>query len=458
MQFPNRKLLGIDPNKVTVDEAWASRSHIWHNYEKTPDYGYLSFMSALQVASFLGHTEIVAELLNSGADIEYRTEKKRTLGDYFDKFYPLLASYPPIYLATKGGHSNTVNILIERKAKLLPYKRTDFDKSKDKYPFQIAFHNNDLAVLKILTKNTNFLVNIIKENYYYWILKNASLKQRYEILNWLIDEIGNELFNKIFDIPIIRVAEEWLGPKDYHPDRTWNFNILKLFLENLNDNNIRKISIQYLVNISVEARTIETLEYLLNKYNPDLNLLIDDIDPSFKKTEYPLIEASKFGYSEIVELLLSKGADPNITDNKTKKGWTPLILAILNMTEFAHLDISELRSLDKDSGVDFPGTIRLLLEESADVNTTTKKDVNLDQELENCIMSGAYFDPSEKKKLLTSGTSALMIAAMGNSSDSDVLNIIDMLIEFGADVHQKREDGHTATTLAKDIKIAAKLT
>ena len=423
---------GIDPNKGTSDKKLAEDIYIvpasW--YSQKVKFGY---MLPLQLASFYGRTEIVEALIDGGADIECHT-----IGDPYRR---KLAAQSPLYLAAMQGHKEIVNILIKKGAEILPkfedvglideFDILDWEDSV----IHVTTKNNHLDILKTLV--LEYGVKEAKRiDLFSLIIRVAFVNFNFEIIYWLSNEFGSEFFNEIYDITYLEIAfdrndMEGQLPLCYH-------QISKLVSGYLDDKN-KQITNLFLIRFLILLKSVHNLEIFLDS-NPDLNLLLKDVDGSYsafkRDFDYPLIEATMFSTPEIVELLLLKGADPNGVGAITAKELTPLMLCIFFMKD--------------PSDEDYLEKLKLLLNNGADVNKTTKR---------NTILNYPYFEDEwgdysevfiDKNISLKSGTSALMIAAQKGFS-----NVIKILIRHGADIYQKRKDGETAITLAKNQEIAA---
>jgi ankyrin repeat protein len=132
--------------------------------------------------------------------------------------------------------------------------------------------------------------------------------------------------------------------------------------------------------------------------------------------------ASKYGYSEIVQILLRAGADVN---EKDVNGFTALMLSAYS----GHADV-----------------VKILLEAGADVNV---RDIYGDTPLIEAAMSGnmetvtifldagADIDAFNAKN--ADGSTPLMRAARSSNIDG-----VKLLLQLGADVDARDDDGNTA--------------
>lgn len=175
---------------------------------------------------------------------------------------------------------------------------------------------------------------------------------------------------------------------------------------------------QLLMEASYRGAT-EVVKQLLSKGNYDVNDVGDTNWP-------PLLEAIRLGHEEIVELLLQEGASSDFVD---ENGWTALHEAAYS----GHTHI-----------------IQLLLEKGADA--TVKNDRGFTPL--HVAALGGY--PGASKLLIENNQglvneldnhqrTPLMIA-----SEQGFIEVVNILLEKGADIHMKSEDGKTASEMAEE--------
>lgn len=136
---------------------------------------------------------------------------------------------------------------------------------------------------------------------------------------------------------------------------------------------------------------------------------------------YPINVAARYGNLEIVKLLLSYNADVNICE---EGGNTPLISAAQNN----HLDV-----------------VKELLNHQAKVNTKNDNDTNaLGMAIINNNLEIVYELLQSKAdiEIKTQGYTPLMLAGAFDNKD-----IMDLLIQNGANINAKTESGQTALEL-----------
>ena len=152
------------------------------------------------------------------------------------------------------------------------------------------------------------------------------------------------------------------------------------------------------------------------------------IETKDKENNTALILASKFGYIEVVKILIENGADINAKDN----GGTTALMNASTEDDYINYEIC-----------------KLLIENGANVN---------DKDLQgaNALIYASTFGNYETVKLLIEngveintqnkdGYTALMEAAI-----SDDEEIVKLLIENGADINIKNNDGKTALDFAEE--------
>ena len=193
-------------------------------------------------------------------------------------------------------------------------------------------------------------------------------------------------------------------------------------------------------------------EYLDSGADPDI------IDRSYNNNT-ALIYASSEGHTEIVELLLDRGADINITNDL---GSTALMEASRNnRTEIIRLLLD--RGADPNIRDDYGGTalisasignrrtdiVKMLLDNDADPNIQENYDG------ETALMQASYYGNTESVGLLLendadpniqchSGETSLIMA-----SSRGYINIVKMLLDNGADPNIHMLNGETALMIAK---------
>ena len=188
----------------------------------------------------------------------------------------------------------------------------------------------------------------------------------------------------------------------------------------------------------------QVVELLLSK-DPDINIQNNDGWTA-------LIAASRYGHHQVVELLLSKDPDINIQNND---GWTALMLA----TCFGNYQVAELL-MSKDPDVNIQSismediisafTIACFKGHSSMVILLSNKLTTLSNDERELLVAAAEGDIGILVSMLfevgispdtslVGGITPLMIAALCGHID-----IVDTLIQAGADVNKANDKGKTA--------------
>lgn len=159
--------------------------------------------------------------------------------------------------------------------------------------------------------------------------------------------------------------------------------------------------------------------------DPDELPAAPEAPKTFSQMDKAFIQSAYDGKLEDVQVLVDKGVDVNLRDQKKR---TPLILAAYNghtpVVDFLVGKGADVNARDSDgqtalmyaSKRSFNGTAALLLEKGADVDTQSKK----------------------------RGINALMLAAVAGNED-----LVRMLLDHGADTNLKDIFGRTAKILAE---------
>jgi len=176
----------------------------------------------------------------------------------------------------------------------------------------------------------------------------------------------------------------------------------------------------------------------------------------------PLLVAVQNGYYDIALFLLDHGAKPNAAN---AKGWTPLYLAVKNRNQ----EITAIPGPNTDGVLEL---IKTLLDRGTDPNIRIKADTEVHQVMNSLWLKEAGATPLLRaamcgdltvvRLLLAHGadpsittfdkTTALMLAAgvgwsdgmLREHSEAETLQVLNLLLELGADVNAANTHGITA--------------
>ena len=176
----------------------------------------------------------------------------------------------------------------------------------------------------------------------------------------------------------------------------------------------------------IESGDFQTIKKLIESKSLDVNYNLD-IDEYSKST--PLIQAIKYKQTDIINYLLENNADVNLKEELT--GFTPLMASLhdITITELLIEKGADIEAKDDDgiNALVYASTynneemVKFLLEKGADANTV-------------CEIENEHIDISP--------TPLMNAAYRGNT------NIINMLLENGADINYTTDFGMTALMMA----------
>ncbi|MGP8153868.1 MAG: ankyrin repeat domain-containing protein [Smithella sp.] len=206
---------------------------------------------------------------------------------------------------------------------------------------------------------------------------------------------------------------------------------------------------------------ISALDHAVSSGAPDIAIfLIDkgaDVNYSIGGGDTVLMDAAWQGFSDVVELLLKKGANPNAKEELT--GWTALMdAAMAGRTQTAKMLLNNGANVDladKDGQTALhlamvischPETVSLLLMKGANANAKTGNGrtplmyaVTCPNEINVLLKSGADVNAKDSR-----GFTTLMFAAK-----QDQIGTAKLLIAGGADINAKSSNGSTALSIAE---------
>ena len=176
----------------------------------------------------------------------------------------------------------------------------------------------------------------------------------------------------------------------------------------------------------IESGDLETIKKLIESKSLDVNYNLD-IDEYSKST--PLIQAIKYKQTDIINYLLENNADVNLKEELT--GFTPLMASLNNIA-----------------------IVELLIEKGADIEAKDDDGINA------LVYASTYNDEEMVKFLLEKGADANTVCEIENEH-TDIAstplmnaayrgntNIINMLLENGANINYTTDFGMTALMMA----------
>ncbi|KAK9783756.1 putative ZZ-type domain-containing protein [Seiridium cardinale] len=200
-----------------------------------------------------------------------------------------------------------------------------------------------------------------------------------------------------------------------------------------------------------------------------INVLVDwksDINSRAGDLTTPVYQACLWGNFGAAELLLSRGADPNISDryDQDEPGWSPLIVAI----QESHVECARtmIKGGADPNTVGLSGTAlvytilyqsfdtcKLLVEQGANVNHPRDKY----SPLKTALLLGSSDRRLEIVRLLVENDAKVNEDEANNSNPlilaswldaPDNLAVVDLLLSHGADVNCENEDGLRPISIA----------
>ena len=179
----------------------------------------------------------------------------------------------------------------------------------------------------------------------------------------------------------------------------------------------------------IESGDFQTIKKLIESKSLDVNYNLE-IDEYSKST--PLIQAIKYKQTDIINYLLENNADVNLKEELT--GFTPLMASLhdITITELLIEKGADIEAKDDDgiNALVYASTynneemVKFLLEKGADANTV-------------CEIENEHTD--------IASTPLMNAAYRGNT------NIINMLLENGADINYTTDYGMTALMMASSF-------
>ena len=399
-----------------------------HQRKADPDMGYYKNMSALHWAVKNGDLPMVKTLIDKNADIQ----KKVLWVEYGFAGFEHNSEYSgdtPLFLALRAGNDKIVEILVDEGAKL---GDADLSYNED-YTFFDFYEVADMMhypALKVLLKNYEFINARNRASAFQACLGSAVSKGSLGFIDWLIKEGGEELKEQYYVEDTHYSLESLLESVDNWID-FFSRDIIERLTSLCNESNIEDSICTVCRNMNFEMITEENLDWLISTYKSAL----EDIELVLLRV------ASLQGSTEIVKYLLSfYEVDPNCISKNN--AYTPLITAAIDgQTE----------------------TVKLLVNSGADVNIPHWAGFNA---LIGIIMFNISMFPYDVrfieavKYLLKKGSDLCLdyynsggFNALHLAIKSKNFDLASLLLDSGADITKKTQDGRTALMLADDKKM-----
>ena len=320
----------------------------------------------LHLAAEKGHESVVAALLNQCVDtIEQRC------------FANEAHNYRALHFAAKKGYVNIVALLLEAETLLQKKTDTPLQNFADDTPVHLAAKNNHVEVMDLLLRAGASIDTLSREGYS--PLHLATIAGHKEAVEFLLTESAS------IDLPSSQYNQELAIITDTEDD-TEDDHAPKKGMQNT--------ALHYAV-----ANNHQTIVEILLANNAKIDCQnAFSVTPLYKVATYGKIECSS--RISMMELLLQKGADPNL---KNINGDTLLTRSILRQKENEIIEI-----------------IALLIKYRANLTLTiTGSDNN----------------------------TPLHLAA-----ERGFTNVVTLLLNHGADVHATNRNGQTPLQLARKEK------
>ena len=378
--------------------------------------------TALMAASYMGHHQVVDLLLSRDPDINIQNNDGVTA----------------LMFASSNGHHQVVEQLLSKDPDI------NIQNNDGVTALMFASSNGHHQVVEqLLSKDPD--INI-QNNDGWTALMSACRCKHHQIVELLL--------NKDPDINVQNnagvTALMFACANGYH-------SVLELLLSKDPDINIQNNSKATALMLASRYGHHQVIELLLDN-DPDINIQNNDGWTA-------LMFASYRGHLQVVELLLSKEPDINIQNNF---GWTALMFASC----YGHHHIVELLLLSRDTNINIHSekydlsidniisafTVACYEGHSSIVIFLTKKLKFLSSDERELLVAAAEGDIGTLVSMLfevgmspntslVGGMTPLMIAASCGHID-----IVDTLIQAGADVNKTNDEGKTALDILSDKK------
>lgn len=252
-----------------------------------------------------GDLESVRLLIEKGADVN-----KRFHINFGIETAPYFIPIDPLYLATKNGHTETVRLLIDNGANL---EGTDSANEYGLSPLKRALieGHNEIAYLLV---EAGAMIDKEEWNTPLFVAVQCG---RYGILNLMEQKLGYNAGDGIEEEP-------WFKSQCVKPGLPYRPKIDDIVFDKISDTETDYLSPAFFV--ALKSGSVDEVSSLIEWG--------EDVNKDFADGMTPLFVAAKNGHTEIVRLLIDKGAN---LEGECDYG-TPLLQA----TEAGHTEIAKL--------------------------------------------------------------------------------------------------------------------
>jgi ankyrin repeat protein len=367
-------------------------------------------VTRLHTAATLGHLTVARFLLDSGADPNVANKWGQT----------------PLYLAVQNGHKSLVELLLTHGAKVQIAEGSGYT------PLHIAAQKGFRSIIDVL------LVHGADVNSTNW---HGSTPLHLAVAHG---------FKSIADLLLDHQANVNAQTSEARDAQQHSFNGTPLHVAVARDDQtIAELLLANKADANATNSEGDTpLHFAAQRGNQKLaDLLLANqakVDPINNKGETPLDLAAGAGRNNVVSALLSHGADINGRNpfDRGWKGWTPLIHAV---------SASQMPATD------------LLLKNKADPNLKTENQdgswaKGFTPLLIACTISGmadtvaALLDAKADPNLMTDFGQTPARVALNLPVASERKRVLSLLLDHGADIESRDEQGKTLLMLAAEKK------